>query len=316
MTNLRDDSTVHSPVLQQEAVAALAIRADGLYVDGTFGRGGHASQIVRQLGPQGRLWLIDKDPAAIVEAQARFGEDERCLIHHGSFTELRALAEQQGMLGQVDGLLLDLGVSSPQLDAAERGFSFMRDGPLDMRMDSSRGLTAAQWLASAEAEEIVRVLRVYGEERFARRIARAVIEHREQGQPLQTTAQLAELVTQAVPTRERSKHPATRSFQAIRIFLNGELEDLSRILEDVCDLLAPRGRLAVISFHSLEDRIVKRFMRQHSSTSHVPPEIPVIPEELKPKLKLVGRAVRPSEAEIAANPRARSAVLRIAERLP
>lgn len=316
MTNLRDDSTAHSPVLQQEAVAALAIRAEGLYVDGTFGRGGHASQIVRQLGPQGRLWLIDKDPAAIVEAQARFGEEERCLIHHGSFTELRALAEQQGMLGQVDGLLLDLGVSSPQLDEAERGFSFMRDGPLDMRMDSSRGLTAAQWLASAEAEEIVRVLRVYGEERFARRIARAVIEHREQGQPLQTTAQLAELVAQAVPTRERSKHPATRSFQAIRIFLNGELEDLSRILEDVCDLLAPRGRLAVISFHSLEDRIVKRFMRQHSSTSHVPPEIPVIPEELKPTLKLVGRAVRPSEAEIAANPRARSAVLRIAERLP
>lgn len=316
MTNLRDDSTVHSPVLQQEAVAALAIRAEGLYVDGTFGRGGHASQIVRQLGPQGRLWLIDKDPAAIAEAQARFGADERCLIHHGSFTELRALAEQQGALGQVDGLLLDLGVSSPQLDEAERGFSFMRDGPLDMRMDSSRGLTAAQWLASAEAEEIVRVLRVYGEERFARRIARAVIEHREQGQPLQTTAQLAELVAQAVPTRERSKHPATRSFQAIRIFLNDELEDLSRILEDVCDLLAPRGRLAVISFHSLEDRIVKRFMRQHSSTSHVPPEIPVIPEELKPKLKLVGRAVRPSEAETAANPRARSAVLRIAERLP
>lgn len=313
MTN--QHAKAHRPVLQQEAVTALAVRADGLYVDGTFGRGGHAGELLRQLGPQGRLWLIDKDPAAIAAAQARFGADPRCLIHHGSFAELRALAEQHGVLGRIDGLLLDLGVSSPQLDEAERGFSFMREGPLDMRMDSSRGMTAAQWLASAEAEEIARVLRDYGEERFARRIARAIVARRESA-PLETTAELAELIAQAAPTKERHKHPATRSFQAIRIFLNGELEDLSRILADVCDLLAPRGRLAVISFHSLEDRLVKRFLRSRSSTSHVPPELPVIPDELKPKLKLVGKAVRAGEQEVAANPRARSAVLRVAERLP
>ncbi|HEX5514886.1 MAG TPA: 16S rRNA (cytosine(1402)-N(4))-methyltransferase RsmH [Gammaproteobacteria bacterium] len=307
---------VHRPVLQREAVAALAVKADGFYVDGTFGRGGHAALILEQLGPQGRLWLIDKDPVAVTEAQARFGADSRCLIHHGSFTELRVLAERHGVIGQIDGLLLDLGVSSPQLDEAARGFSFLRDGPLDMRMDSSRGLTAAQWLASAEADEIARVLRVYGEERFAWRIAQAIVARREQGGPLTTTGELAELIAAAAPTRERHKHPATRSFQAIRIFLNSELEDLSRILADACDLLAPGGRLAVISFHSLEDRIVKRFMRDHSGTSHVPPELPVIPEELRPKLKLVGKAIQPGAAEIAANPRARSAVLRVAERLP
>lgn len=310
------ERSVHRSVLQQEAVAALAVRADGLYVDGTFGRGGHAALILERLGPQGRLWLIDKDPAAIAEAQRRLGADSRCLIHHGSFTELRALAERHRVVGQIDGLLLDLGVSSPQLDEAARGFSFLRDGPLDMRMDSSRGLTAAQWLASAEADEIARVLRVYGEERFAWRIAQAIVARREQGERLTTTGELAELIAAAVPTRERHKHPATRSFQAIRIFLNSELEDLSRILADACDLLAPGGRLAVISFHSLEDRMVKRFMRDHSGTSHVPPELPVIPEELRPKLKLVGRAIQPGAAEIAANPRARSAVLRVAERLP
>ncbi|NLO79324.1 MAG: 16S rRNA (cytosine(1402)-N(4))-methyltransferase RsmH [Xanthomonadaceae bacterium] len=316
MTRADSDGSVHSPVLREEAIAALAIRPDGLYVDGTFGRGGHASEIQRRLGPRGRLWLIDKDPEAIAEARARFGADPRCLIHHGSFAELRALAERHGALGSIDGLLLDLGVSSPQLDAAERGFSFMRDGPLDMRMDSSRGMTAAQWLNSADGEEIARVLREYGEERFARRIAQAIVAYRNQQGPLQTTGQLAELIAGAVPVRERHKHPATRSFQAIRIHLNGELEDLSRILEDACDLLAPRGRLAVISFHSLEDRLVKRFMRARSSTAQVPPELPVIPEQLKPKLRLVGRAVRPNAAEVAANPRARSAVLRVAERLP
>jgi 16S rRNA (cytosine1402-N4)-methyltransferase len=306
----------HRAVLQQEAVAALAIRADGLYVDGTFGRGGHAALILEQLGPQGRLWLIDRDPVAVAQARARFGGDGRCLIHHGSFVELRQLAEQQGMLGRIDGLLLDLGVSSPQLDEAERGFSFMRDGPLDMRMDSSQGPTAAEWLASADGAEIARVLREYGEERFARRIAAAIVARREQGEPVTTTAELADLVAAASPTRDRHKHPATRSFQAIRIHLNDELGALSRILDDSCDLLAPHGRLAVISFHSLEDRLVKRFMRAQSSTSHVPREIPIIPDELKPKLRLSGKAIKASADEVAANPRARSAVLRVAERLP
>lgn len=306
----------HHAVLWQEAVAALAVRADGLYVDGTFGRGGHAALILEQLGPVGRLWLIDKDPQAVAEAQSRFGADERCLIHHGSFVELRQLAEQQGALGRIDGLLLDLGVSSPQLDEAQRGFSFMRDGPLDMRMDSSRGPTAAEWLGSADEAEIVRVLREYGEERFARRIAKAIVAQREQGNPVATTAELAELVATASPTRERHKHPATRTFQAIRIYLNDELGGLSRILDDCRDLLAPHGRLAVISFHSLEDRLVKRFMRAQSSTSHVPREIPVIPDELQPRFKLVGKAVKADADEVAANPRARSAVLRVAERLP
>lgn len=306
----------HRAVLQREAVDALAIRADGLYVDGTFGRGGHAGLILERLGSLGRLWLIDRDPAAVAQARSRFGGDSRCLIHHGSFVELRQLAERQGMLGRIDGLLLDLGVSSPQLDEAERGFSFMRDGPLDMRMDSSQGPTAAEWLASADESEIVWVLREYGEERFARRIAAAIVARREQGEPVATTAELAELIAAASPTRDRHKHPATRSFQAIRIHLNDELGGLSRILDDSCDLLAPHGRLAVISFHSLEDRLVKRFMRSQSSTSHVPREIPVIPDELKPKLKLVGKAIKAGADEVAANPRARSAVLRVAERLP
>lgn len=313
---MQNTDTGHLAVLQQEAVAALAIRPGGLYVDGTFGRGGHAALILGQLGDEGRLWLIDRDPVAIADARSRFGADSRCLIHHGSFVELRQLAEQQGKLGQIDGLLLDLGVSSPQLDEAERGFSFMRDGPLDMRMDSSQGPTAAEWLASADEADIVRVLRDFGEERFARRIARAIVARREQGEPVSTTAELAELVATSSPTRERHKHPATRTFQAIRIHLNDELGGLSRILDDSCDLLAAHGRLAVISFHSLEDRLVKRFMRAHSSTSHVPREIPIIPDELKPKLKLVGKAVKASTEEVGANPRARSAVLRVAERLP
>jgi len=306
----------HRAVLQQEAVAALAIRADGLYVDATFGRGGHAAAILEQLGAQGRLWLIDRDPAAIAHAQSRFGDDDRCLIRHGSFAGLRQLAEQQEAVGQIHGLLLDLGVSSPQLDEAERGFSFRHDGPLDMRMDSSQGPTATEWLASADQAEIARVLREYGEERFARRIAAAIVARREAGEPVRTTGELAALIVAASPTRERHKHPATRSFQAIRIYLNDELGELSRILDDSCDLLAPQGRLAVISFHSLEDRLVKRFMRAQSTTSHVPREIPIIPDALKPKLKLVGRAVKASAAEVAANPRARSAVLRVAERLP
>ena len=310
-----NDGNSHRPVLLDEAVEALAIRPNGLYVDGTFGRGGHAAAIIARLGDGGRLWLIDQDPRAIATAQARFGADPRCTVHHGSFAGLRALAEQQGVVGQLDGVLLDLGVSSPQLDEAERGFSFLREGPLDMRMNSSQGITAAEWLAQASADEIARVLREFGEERFAWRIAQAIVARREAGAPVGTTRELATLIEQAAPLRERHKHPATRSFQAIRIFINGELDALSRFLSDACDLLAPGGRLAIISFHSLEDRIVKRYMREKSTVGHLPPEIPVVPEALKPKLRLVGKAVQPGEAEIAQNPRARSAVLRVAERL-
>lgn len=306
----------HRPVLLDEAVDALAVRPAGLYVDGTFGRGGHATAILAKLGEDGRLWLIDQDPRAIETARRQFGADSRCLIHHGSFAGLRELAEREGRLGELDGVLLDLGVSSPQLDEAERGFSFLREGPLDMRMDSTQGLTAAEWLAQADAEEIAKVLRDYGEERHAWRIAQAVVARREAGRPVATTRELAELIEQAAPRTERHKHPATRSFQAIRIFINRELEALSRFLDDVCDLLAPRGRVALISFHSLEDRMVKRALRERSSVGYLPPEVPVVPEELRPKLKLVGKAVRPGAAELAANPRARSAVLRVAERLP
>lgn len=312
MTN--DDA--HRPVLLDEAVEALAIRPDGLYVDGTFGRGGHSAAILQRLGEAGRLWMIDQDPRAIATAQARFGNDPRCLIQHASFAELRTLAEAHGMLGRFDGVLLDLGVSSPQLDEAERGFSFLREGPLDMRMDTSSGLTAAEWLAEADADSIARVLREYGEERFAWRIAQAIVARREAGAPVATTRELATLIEQAAPIRERHKHPATRSFQAIRIFINGELEALSQFLADACDLLAPRGRLAIISFHSLEDRMVKRGLRERSTVGHLPPEVPVVPEALKPKMKLIGKAVQPGPAEVAANPRARSAVLRVAERLP
>ncbi len=305
----------HRPVLLAEAVSALAVKADGLYADGTFGRGGHAAAILERLGDRGRLWLVDKDPRAIATAHERFGADARCVIHHGSFAQLRDLAEAEGLLGRFDGILLDLGVSSPQLDEAERGFSFMREGPLDMRMDTSSGMTAKEWLSVASAEEIARVLREYGEERFARRIAQAVVRHRDEDRLPETTRALAELVAEAVPKHERHKHPATRTFQAIRIHLNRELEDLSRFLEGACDLLAPGGRLAVISFHSLEDRMVKRFIQQRSSVGYLPPGVPVAPEGLRPTLQRVGKALRPDEQETRDNPRARSAVLRVAERL-
>lgn len=306
----------HRPVLLDEALAALAIRPEGLYVDGTFGRGGHAAGILGQLGAEGRLWLVDRDPEAIAVARARYGDDPRCHIAHCRFDELPARLEAAGLLHRVDGLLLDLGVSSPQLDSAERGFSFMREGPLDMRMDISRGLTAREWLAQADERTLARVLREYGEERHSRRIARALIRARdEEGLP-ETTAALARLIAEVVPGRpEPGKHPATRSFQALRIAINGELEALDALLERVCDLLAPGGRLVVISFHSLEDRRVKRYIRQQSTVGDLPPSVPVVPEALQPRLRPVGRAVRPGEAERAVNPRARSAVMRVAERL-
>jgi 16S rRNA (cytosine1402-N4)-methyltransferase len=296
----------------EAAVAALNVRADGCYVDGTYGRGGHAGAILAALGGAGRLIAFDKDPEAVAHARAQFGADPRFQIEHASFGALQAVAEREGLVRRIDGLLLDLGVSSPQLDDAQRGFSFQQDGPLDMRMDSSRGQAAAEWLATAEADDIAAVLRDYGEERFARRIARAIVEARG-AQPLRTTAELAALVERASPTRERHKHPATRSFQAIRIYINRELDDLQAGLRQALEVLAAGARLVVISFHSLEDRIVKRFLRDAAQGERLPKGLPVPESARRPKLRLIGKPIQADAAELVANPRARSAVLRVAE---
>ncbi len=304
----------HKTVLLDEAVAGLAIRPDGHYVDGTFGRGGHAAMILDRLGPEGRLYAFDKDEAAVAYGRERFADDPRFLIEQRSFSALEDFARAHGLVGRVNGLLLDLGVSSPQLDDAGRGFSFMQDGPLDMRMDRSSGMSAADWLAVADADEIAEVLKDYGEERFARRIAHAIVEQRAE-RPLQTTADLVAVIERAIPFREKHKHPATRSFQAIRIFINRELDELRACLRQSLDVLAVGARLVVISFHSLEDRIVKRFMREAAEGDRLPKGVPVTGEARNRKLRLIGKARKPAADEIAANPRARSAVLRIAERL-
>ncbi|WP_422126693.1 16S rRNA (cytosine(1402)-N(4))-methyltransferase RsmH [Thioalkalivibrio sulfidiphilus] len=305
----------HRAVLLEEAVEALAVRPDGIYLDGTFGRGGHSGRILERLGPEGRLIALDRDPDAEAEAARRFGHDERFHFERCSFEMLQQVADRLGISGRLDGVLLDLGVSSPQLDTPERGFSFMSDGPLDMRMDPESGESAAAWLARADEDEIARVLKEYGEERFARRIARRIVETRQET-PLERTGQLAELINEAVPFKERHKHPATRSFQAIRIRINDELETLRRCLEQIPALLAPGGRLAVISFHSLEDRMVKRFLREQAEGERLPRGLPVRGDARRGQtLRLVGRAIRAGEAELDENPRARSAVLRVAERL-
>ncbi|HEY5291534.1 MAG TPA: 16S rRNA (cytosine(1402)-N(4))-methyltransferase RsmH [Burkholderiales bacterium] len=300
----------HRTVLLEEAVDALAIRADGAYVDATFGRGGHSRLILDRLSPRGRLIALDKDPEAVAAA-TRIGDARFCAVH-ASFADLAGVLERLG-LEDVDGVLLDLGVSSPQLDDAARGFSFRRDGPLDMRMDTSRGQTAAQWLDTASEAEIREVIRDYGEERFAKQIAKAIVAARQRG-PVVTTGQLADIVGAAVRTREKNKDPATRTFQAVRIYVNQELAHLSLALPQILELLTPGARLAVISFHSLEDRIVKRFMRD-AARADVPIRLPLRERELpQPRLRLIGKPVRPSAEEIAANPRARSATLRVAER--
>lgn len=301
----------HISVLLAEAVDALAIRADGIYVDGTFGRGGHSRAVLERLGPTGRLIAFDRDPAAIAAGQAL--NDARLTLVHSAFS---ALDEELAQLGvpTVDGVLLDLGVSSPQLDDGARGMSFRFDAPLDMRMDTSRGQTVADWLADASVGEITEVLRDYGEERFAHAIAKAIATARTGG-VVATTGQLAAIVEKAVRTREPGQHPATRSFQALRIFINQELEELTRVLPACVAHLRPGGRLAVISFHSLEDRIVKRFMRDESRPPVLPRRLPIRAADLPaPRLSLVGKAVRPGDIEVAANPRARSAVMRVAER--
>lgn len=304
----------HRPVLLEEALAGLAVQEDGIYVDATFGRGGHSAAILERLGPEGRLIALDQDPQAQAVASRRFGDEPRFQFLRGSFADLSALLEGCGVVGQVRGLLLDLGVSSPQLDDATRGFSFMNDGPLDMRMDPDRGESAAQWLAHAGEAEIAKVLRELGEERFARRIARRLVEAREEA-PVERTGRLAELISEAVPRHERHKHPATRSFQAIRLHVNQELESLDACLAQIPRVLASGGRLAVISFHSLEDRRVKRFIRRQVEGEPVPRDLPV--RDLPPgrTLRHIGKAQRAGEAELAVNPRARSAVLRVAERL-
>jgi 16S rRNA (cytosine1402-N4)-methyltransferase len=304
----------HQPVLLAEVLEGLAIRTDGVYVDGTFGRGGHAGAILGRLGPAGRLLALDKDPAAVQSALEQYGNDARFEIEQGTFTMLERLVEQREWKGRVNGVLLDLGVSSPQLDDPSRGFGFSEDGPLDMRMDPAAGISAAEWLEDAGEAEIQEVLRTFGEERFARRIARRIVQMRAT-RPVRTTRQLAELIAAAVPVRERHKHPATRSFQALRIFINRELEELQVVLGQMPDVLALHGRLAVISFHSLEDRIVKRFIRREYRGAEPPAGLPVAPVEHRPRLRPVGRAVRAGAAEVARNPRARSAVLRLAERL-
>ena len=301
----------HVSVLLVEAVQALAVKPGGVYVDGTFGRGGHSREILAQLGPEGRLIAFDRDPRAI-EAGCAIADPRLALVH----APFSALAEELARLGidTVDGVLLDLGVSSPQLDEPARGMSFRFDAPLDMRMDTSRGQTVAQWLAEATVAQITEVLRDYGEERFAHAIAKAIAAARAGG-AVATTRQLAEIVEKAVRTREPGQHPATRSFQALRIFINQELEELSLVLPDAVAHLKPGGRLVVISFHSLEDRIVKRFMRDESRPPQLPARLPLRAAELpKPRLDLVGRAQRPGAPEVAGNPRARSAVMRVAER--
>ncbi|MCC3702644.1 16S rRNA (cytosine(1402)-N(4))-methyltransferase RsmH [Rouxiella badensis] len=304
----------HTSVLLDEAVNGLNIRPDGIYIDGTFGRGGHSRLILSQLGPEGRLLAIDRDPQAIEASKAI--DDPRFSIVHGPFSELAEYVKDRGLVGKIDGILLDLGVSSPQLDDPERGFSFMRDGPLDMRMDPSRGYSAAEWLMKAEAEDIAWVLKTFGEERFAKRIARAIVE-RNREQPMTRTKELADLIANASPIREKHKHPATRSFQAVRIYINSELEEIERALDGALEVLATDGRLSVISFHSLEDRIVKRFIRQHSRGPQVPSGIPMTEAQLQSlggrTLKSIGKMM-PSEAEVAENPRARSSVLRFAAR--
>jgi 16S rRNA (cytosine1402-N4)-methyltransferase len=304
----------HLTVLLNEAVAALLINGSGRYVDGTFGRGGHSRAILAQLDADGQLLGIDKDAQAFVEGEALANQDSRFVITRGSFADLVPLAEQAGVPAPFTGVLLDLGVSSPQLDQAERGFSFMRDGDLDMRMDVDRGMSAAEWIAIAEEAEITKVLRDYGEERFAKRIARAIIAARIET-PITRTLQLAKIVTEANPAWEKHKHPATRSFQAIRIFINDELTDLERLLGQVVDSLEVGGRLVVISFHSLEDRIVKRFMRRQAEGDQVPSYIPVTESQRNRRLKIIGKAVKASEQEVAGNPRSRSAVMRVAEKL-
>lgn len=307
---------MHLPVMLEETLAQLAIKRHGVYLDCTFGRGGHSRALLQRLDADGRLLAIDRDPEAIQSDTAQeLLQDGRFQLFHGCFSELAGIVEREGLSGRIDGVLLDLGVSSPQLDNPDRGFSFMKDGPLDMRMNSGVGLSAADWLAAVPEKELVRVLFEYGEERHARRIAKAIVTRRIET-PIRTTRQLAELIADAAPATERHKHPATRAFQAIRIEINHELDELRSALQQAVQVLKPGGRLVVISFHSLEDRIVKRFIRSESGSKHDPGKLPIRESEIeKGVLKKIGSSIKAGRQETEQNPRARSAVLRTAERI-
>ncbi|ORU89917.1 MAG: 16S rRNA (cytosine(1402)-N(4))-methyltransferase [Cycloclasticus sp. symbiont of Poecilosclerida sp. M] len=305
----------HKPVLLEQALDGLVRQTDGVYIDGTFGRGGHSGEILQRISPQGKLLAIDKDVDAVNSEQAKtLLNDARFELAHDSFANMSALAAERGNLGKVSGILLDLGVSSPQLDVAERGFSFMKDGPLDMRMNTSEGESAAEWLASVDEVELAKVLKVYGEDKFARKIATEIVRQRAE-KAITRTGQLAGIIAEVVRKREPGKHPATRSFQAIRIKINKELEDVETALAQAVDILSSGGRLAVISFHSLEDRLVKRFMRDNSQAAFVPRNLPLPLDAEKPVFKCIGKAIKANAAELAENVRSRSAVLRIAERV-
>lgn len=305
----------HTSVLLDESVNGLAIKPDGCYVDATFGRGGHSRAILAQLGDSGRLIAFDRDPQAIKAADALAG-DNRFSIIHEPFANMADALDAEGLSGRIDGVLMDLGVSSPQLDDAERGFSFLRDGPLDMRMDTTRGQSAADWLATAEEQDIAQVIKEFGEEKFGKRIAHAIVNQRV-ATPITRTAQLAAIIDEAVPVKDKFKHPATRAFQGIRIYVNAELEQLRDGLKAAVSVLKPGGRLAVISFHSLEDRLVKRFMREQSRGKAVPHNLPVTQAEIDADkvLRTLGKAIKPSPEEITQNKRSRSSVLRVAEKL-
>jgi 16S rRNA (cytosine1402-N4)-methyltransferase len=311
---VQDIAGVHTPVLLPEVLAALNIQASGTYMDATFGRGGHAGAILEKLIANGRLLCLDRDAEAVAEARARFSQDPRVAVFHAPFSSLAACADQVRPGLKFDGILFDLGVSSPQIDDATRGFSFMQDGPLDMRMTAGEGLSAADVVNRAPLEELIRIFREFGEERLAPRIARAIVMDR-QVKPFERTVELAQLIARVARSRERHKHPATRVFQALRIHVNRELEELAEALEAAMQRLAPCGRLAVISFHSLEDRMVKQFLRRHSLPDPMYAGLPQIPVHARPKLKLVGKSVEPDADESRRNPRARSARLRVAVRL-
>lgn len=311
---IQEAVTLHESVLMHAAVEALAIQPDGIYVDATFGRGGHSREVLSALGPTGKLLAMDQDPEAIAFAKQLQKQDSRFHITHSAFSRLADMVQAQGCAGAVNGILFDLGVSSPQLDDAQRGFSFMRDGPLDMRMNPGKGLSAAQWINIAKEKDIADVLFKFGEERHSRRMARRIVEFRKDNL-IYTTNQLAELVKEANPAWERDKHPATRAFQAIRIHVNKEFDELQQGLQQALDLLAVGGRLVVISFHSLEDRIVKKFIAKQTKGDNYPRDLPVRQSQLSPRLRAIGKAIKPRADEIDRNPRARSAVMRIAEKI-
>ena len=307
------NETSHIPVLLAEVMQALNVGPNAVMVDATYGRGGHSQAILERLSASGRLFALDRDPQAIAHARERFAGDARITVEHAPFSSLHQVCDRHGLTGRVTGMLLDLGVSSPQFDEAARGFSFRESGPLDMRMDPSSGVSAAAWINRVEQTELARVIYEYGEERYSRRIARAIVRARTQS-PIVDTRTLAELIAGAVPARERKKDPATRTFQAIRLYINRELEELDAVLPQAVDALAPGGRVAIISFHSLEDRRVKHFFRAESRGPEVPRGMPGPPIPFQPRLHTIGRAIRAGADEVRRNPRARSAVLRIAER--